>query len=138
MSTPNKELVSLREYFLAGKSTDAEDVAEFLGHDDTSKVEGLVADLKKSYPDDFGGTEDETDHKFFLKNDQGILEELELTKEKNNTIYFVKKEPKDLVKIILKGKSMTVDLFQLRKPNAKDVEDVSPSEVIAIAELARA
>jgi len=79
-----------------------------------------------------------SDYKFYLKNDDKTLTELEQFKEKGNEIFFVVKEPKELVEIILKGKKITVDLYQLRKELAQPIDGVSASEIIRIAELAKA
>lgn len=136
MSTPKKKLEGLRKYFLDGGSTDAADVATFLDTEEIA-VEGIVAELKKAYPADFGGVE-EPEYRFYLKNDDKTLTELEQFKEKSNEIFFIKKEPKELVDIILKGEPITVDLVKLRKLGASPVNGVQAAVVVQIAELAKA
>jgi hypothetical protein len=75
---------------------------------------------------------------FYLKNDTGILQELELVKNTDTVVIFVIKEPKDLVTILIKGKPVEVDLVQLRKPTAGPMHGLSIERLILLAEAAKA
>jgi len=150
MDTNKNKLADLRDYFLNGGSTEADDILAFLDTEDESVMTGYIAALKTTYPDDFGPkkkkpaaakeTEPEPEPRFFLKDAlTGLVTELEVSKQKPGKTTFVVKEPKELVKIILRGDVTTIDLYQLNKlPDTALYAGESVAKLKQLAELAKA
>ena len=136
----SSKLTRLREYYLAGGNTDPEVVIEALALSGQEELEAYLESLRQKFPDEFPPleTEEEEEYAYFLKTDAGLMQELELVRNKKNVVVFVAKEPKDLVTIILKGKPVEVDLVKLRKLPAGSSEYGTPVErLIELAEIAR-
>lgn len=154
MDINKNKLADLRDYFLNGGSTEADDILAFLATEDESVMTGYIAALKTTYPDDFGpkkkkpaaakAPEPEPDpvieQRFFLKDAiTGLVTELEISKEKLGKTTFVVKEPKELVNILLRGEITTIDLYQLNKlPDTAEHLGVPVAKLKQLAELAKA
>jgi hypothetical protein len=154
MDINKNKLADLRDYFLNGGSTEADDILAFLATEDESVMTGYIAALKTTYPDDFGpkkkkpaaakAPEPEPDpvieQRFFLKDAiTGLVTELEISKEKPGKTTLVVKEPKELVNILLRGEITTIDLYQLNKlPDTAEHLGVPVAKLKQLAELAKA
>ena len=153
MDINKNKLADLRDYFLNGGSTEADDILAFLATEDESVMRGYIAALKTTYPDDFGpkkkkaaakAPEPEPDpvieQRFFLKDAiTGLVTELEISKEKLGKTTLVVKEPKELVNILLRGEITTIDLYQLNKlPDTAEHLGVPVAKLKQLAELAKA
>jgi hypothetical protein len=150
MDINKNKLADLRDYFLKGGSTEANDILAFLDTEDESVMTGYIAALKTTYPDDFGpkkkkpaaakAPEPEVEPRFFLKDAlTGLVTELEISKEKPGKTTFVVKEPKELVNILLRGEIKTIDLYQLNKlPDNAEHLGVPVTKLKQLAELAKA
>jgi hypothetical protein len=75
---------------------------------------------------------------YMLKNEDGFLVDLELISRKGNLVVLSRVVAKDIVRVVVRGKELTVDLEQLRKlaPDALH-EGVKVSTLITAAELAK-
>ena len=140
------KLEQLRDYFLNGGSSDAVDIMEHLETEDEAVVNAYVAALRKKYPADFDPdykepepeVEEKEEFQFFYDNGDGLLVELEQVRSKNNKIYFKKLEPKELVDLIVRGQTVTVDLVQLAKKSPGATEHgVRVDQLIQLAKLAQ-
>lgn len=154
MDTNKNKLADLRDYFLNGGSTEADDILAFLATEDESVMTSYIAALKKTYPDDFGpkkkkpaavkAPEPEPDpvieQRFFLKDAlTGLVTELEISKASLDKLTLVVKEPKELVNILLRGEITTIDLYQLNKlPDTAEHLGVPVTKLKQLAELAKA
>lgn len=153
MDINKNKLADLRDYFLNGGSTEADDILAFLATEDESVMTGYIAALKTTYPDDFGpkkkkaaakAPEPEPDpvieQRFFLKDAlTGLVTELEISKQKPGKTTLVVKEPKELVNILLRGEITTIDLYQLNKlPDTAEHLGVPVAKLKQLAELAKA
>jgi hypothetical protein len=143
----SEKLEALKDYFLKGGSTETEDVLEFIGTEDEDVMGVYIKALKETYPDQFGGKkkakpvpEPEPEPRYFLKDRiTGLVQELEVSVTKSGKTTFIVKEPKDLVKIILKGEVTEVDLLLLKKlPAGSEFMGESVDKLIQLAELAKA
>jgi hypothetical protein len=148
MDTNKNKLADLRDYFLNGGSTEADDILAFLDTEDESVMTGYIAALKTTYPDDFGPKKKKSkpenmhieEPRFFLKDAlTGLVTELEVSKQKPGKTTLVVKEPKELVNILLRGEIKTIDLYQLNKlsDNAEHL-GVPVAKLKQLAELAKA
>ena len=136
----SKKLTELRDYYLAGKDTETDVVIETFGFSGTEEFEAYLEGLRQKFPNDFPALEAEEDQEYtyFLKTDAGLLQELEIFKNKKNVIVFAAKEPKDLVSILLRGKTVEVDLIKLRKlPDGATEHGLPVARLIALAEIAK-
>lgn len=133
----NKKLESLREHYNTGGTVDPEEVTELFGFANTAELDAHIERLRSKYPDEFPPIEDEP-YTYFLKGDGNLLQEMEMVKNKNNVLIFAVKEPKEPVKLIIKGKPLEVDLVKLRKlgPNAL-AHGLPAAQLIELAELAQ-
>jgi len=150
MDTNKKKLADLRDYFLNGGSTEADDILTFLETEDKEIMQSYIAALKTTYPDDFGPKKKKAkpvaepdpviEPRYFLKDAlTGLVTELEVSKQTVDKITLVVKEPKELVNILLRGKITTIDLYQLNKlsDNAEHL-GVPVAKLKQLAELAKA
>ena len=153
MDINKKKLADLRDYFLKGGSTEADDILSFLETEDEEVMESYIAELKTTYPDDFGPKKKKAaaakspepdpvveEQRFFLKDAlTGLVTELEVSKQKPSKTTFVVKEPKELVNILLRGQITTIDLYQLNKlPDTSEHLGVPVAKLKQLAELAKA
>jgi hypothetical protein len=152
MDTNKNKLADLRDYFLNGGSTEADDILAFLDTEDESVMTGYIAALKTTYPDDFGPKKKKAaakapepdpvveEQRFFLKDAlTGLVTELEVSKQKPGKTTLVVKEPKELVNILLRGEIKTIDLYQLNKlPDNAEHLGVPVTKLKQLAELAKA
>jgi hypothetical protein len=145
------KLEELKDYFLKGGSTETEDVLAFIGTEDEEVMGAYIKALKETYPDQFGGKkkakaapmpepEPEPEPRYFIKDRiTGLVQELEVSATKSGKTTFNVKEPKDLVKIILKGEVTEVDLLLLKRlPQGSEFMGESVAKLIQLAELAKA
>lgn len=159
MDTNKNKLADLRNYFLNGGSTEADDILAFLDTEDESVMTGYIAALKTTYPDDFGPKKKKAAAakapeiiaavdpafgnerpRYFLKDAlTGLVTELEISKASLDKLTFVVKEPKELVNILLRGEITTIDLYQLNKlPDTAEHLGVPVAKLKQLAELAKA
>lgn len=153
MTTDPKTTADLRDYFLKGGSTDTSDILAFLKTTDEDVMNAYIAALKTTYPDDFGPKKKATKAKapepepdpvieprYFLKDAlTGLGTELEISKQTADKITLMVKEPKELVKIILRGDITTIDLYQLNKlPDTALYAGEPVAKLKQLAELAKA
>lgn len=132
--TNTKKLTALYEYFTKGGSDKEADVMQFLETTSADVVKEYMDALDEKYPEGFA-PEKETE--YFLKED-GLLKKLLFVKQTNDRVILEIDEPKSLVKIILKGEVVEVDLFKLEKLSPSDaLYGTTVAQVIALAELAQ-
>lgn len=132
------KLQALRTYFLEGGDSEEEAVMEQLKTKKSSTVAAYIEALKAKFPKDFGA-EDEVNAEasYFLKDENNVLVELEVFKQKGDKTIFAIKEPKELVTLIIKGVATELDLYQLRKlPVDTERYGVRVGQLIALATLA--
>lgn len=136
----SKKLAEIRDYYLEGGDTDSEVVIEQFGLSGEEELAGYQIGLRQKYPNDFPdpAEEPEPEFSYFLKQDTGLLQELEVVKNKNGVLVFSVKEPKDLVTIMVKGKPVEVDLVKLRKlPTGATEHGLPVARLIELAEISR-
>jgi hypothetical protein len=73
-----------------------------------------------------------------LRDDAGLLRDLEVLKQKGNLIILQTKYIADTVPVIIRGEEVVVDLNELRKMGPDELKDgIKVSVLLAAAELAR-
>lgn len=73
-----------------------------------------------------------------LRDDAGLLRDLEVLKQKGNLIILQTKYIADTVPVIVRGEEVVVDLNELRKMGPDELKDgIKVSVLLAAAELAR-
>lgn len=73
-----------------------------------------------------------------LRDDAGLLRDLEVLKQKGNVIILQTKYIADTVPVIIRGEEVVVDLNELRKMGPDELKDgIKVSVLLAAAELAR-
>jgi hypothetical protein len=137
MTIKSSKLNELRDYFLNGGSTDPDDVKAQLDTEDDDVMEAYVARLKTKWPEDFGGDIPEPELVYQLKDDNNILRDLEVVRQKDNRIILKVKEPTEIVNVLVKGEVVSVDLVQLRKFPTAETYGVSNVRLLELAELAK-
>lgn len=163
MNIDNSKLEALHQYLVKGGSPEQEDVAKQIGadSDDGDAVDAYVEALKAKWPDIYGEptapapaptpvakkaakkaaktAEPAQETSYRLRKADGTVAALEVVASKNGVVIVEEPRPKDEVEIMLRGKTMTVDLIELRsKPAGSMFHDLPVSKVIEIAELAKA
>lgn len=159
MKIENTKLEALHDYLLKGGSAEQEDVAKQIGvpADDEATVNAYVEALKARWPDIYGEPEKpaakktaakktakvaesaDTPKIYRLRRPDGTVTALEVVAAKNGTVVLEEPRPKDLVTLIVKGQSVTVDLIELRNGSpGRMLHGVPAVRLIEMAELARA
>lgn len=135
----SKKLAELRTYYLDGKDADPDTVIEAFELANQEELEAYLEGLRQKFPEDFPAVpgEAEEQYTYFLKGDNNLLQELEIFRNKKGVILFTVKEPKDMVTLVIKGKTITVDLIQLAKYPQDTPHGVTNARVIEMAEIAR-
>jgi hypothetical protein len=163
MKIEEDKLVALHDYLVKGGSPEQIDVAKQIGADpdDVEEVDAYVEALKARWPDIYGDSEPESvapakkaakkaakaappaaaapsAATYRLRRPDGTVAALEVIASKNGTVVLEEPRPKDLVTLIVKGKTVTVDLIDLAKHPTDSPHGVQNSKLIEMAELAKA
>ena len=136
-----KKLAALKKYFDNGGSDEGEDIAAFL--------ECEIADLPAwqeayaaKYPDTLAAPEPAPEPELAVRfvHETGIIEDLEIIRRRENTIFVQRKVEKDIVTIKLRGRDVAIECNQLRKRAMTDViteHNLTVSQLLQLADLAR-
>jgi hypothetical protein len=164
MKIEETKLVALHEYLVAGGSPEQIDVAKQIGADpdDVEEVDAYVEALKTRWPETYGDSEaaapatppakkaakkatkeaqkaEPAAQSFRLRRPDGTVTALEVVASKNGTVVLEEPRPKDLVTLIIKGDTVTVDLIELRAGSpGRVLHGVTAARLIEMAELAKA
>jgi hypothetical protein len=145
MRINSSKLDDLHQYFVDGGSTETEDIADFL-KGTKEDVTAYVNALKKKHPDVYGSVpveevvekENDTLSYSLLDEETGLTKPLEVVRTKKSVCYLQVVEPKEIVKIIVGGEKIEVDLIKLRKRSPGDkIGEHLVGKLIAAAELAQ-
>jgi hypothetical protein len=129
----------LLNYARSGDEINNDKVADLLGLDpeDVETIDAYIRKLSLYTSQDVVETTTTTST-YQLRDEFGVLRDLEILKEKNGRVILSLPVVRDLVDIVIKGKKVTVDLEQLRKLPPNDLQDgVRVSTLIDAAEIAR-
>lgn len=157
------KLARLRDYALKGGSQEFEEVCNFLGIDADDErsedvVNAYVAELSVKYPEDFPPEEDEGDDEDegidspaeevgestliaeVLMLQDGVLNPLEIVTQKGDRLVVQVPRQTDKVTLILRGKTVTVDLLEFASISDEDLHPsgVTMGAIRAAAAAARA
>lgn len=144
-SIPNKKLQSIREYLLEARTLDKDAVLTKFKLSE-SDYEPTLRQLNAAFPDEFNfefeddpsDVEPSVEPAYKLKGDGPFLKDLEVVSRSGKTIVLTLAVPKDLVTIVVKGKTVEVDLLRLRTLPPNSIQHgVEVSRLIALAELAK-
>lgn len=163
MKIEEAKLVALHEYLVKGGSPEQIDVAKQIGADpdDVEEVDAYVDALKARWPDIYGDSEPEpaapakkaakkatkaappaaapSAATYRLRRPDGTVAALEVVASKNGTVVLEEPRQKDLVTLIVKGDTVTVDLIELRAGSpGRVLHGVTAVRLIEMAELAKA
>lgn len=164
MKIEEAKLVALHEYLVKGGSPEQIDVAKQIGADpdDVEEVDAYVDALKSRWPDIYGDSEPEpaapakkaakkaakaappaaaapSAATYRLRRPDGTVAALEVVASKNGTVVLEEPRPKDLVTLIVKGDTVTVDLIELRAGSpGRALHGTTAARLIEMAELAKA
>jgi hypothetical protein len=164
MKIEEDKLVALHEYLVKGGSPEQIDVAKQIGADpdDVEEVDAYVEALKARWPDIYGDSEPEpaapakkaakkvakaappaaaapSAATYRLRRPDGTVAALEVIASKNGTVVLEEPRPKDLVTLIVKGDTVTVDLIELRAGSpGRVLHGTTAARLIEMAELAKA
>jgi hypothetical protein len=164
MKIEEDKLVALHEYLVKGGSPEQIDVAKQIGADpdDVEEVDAYVEALKARWPDIYGDSEPEpaapakksakkvakaappaaaapSATTYRLRRPDGTVAALEVIASKNGTVVLEEPRPKDLVTLIVKGDTVTVDLIELRAGSpGRVLHGTTAARLIEMAELAKA
>jgi len=164
MKIEEDKLVALHEYLVKGGSPEQIDVAKQIGADpdDVEEVDAYVEALKARWPDTYGDSEPESaapakkaakkvakavppvpaapsNATYRLRRPDGTVAALEVIASKNGTVVLEEPRPKDLVTLIVKGDTVTVDLIELRAGSpGRVLHGTTAARLIEMAELAKA
>jgi hypothetical protein len=163
MKIEEEKLVALHDYLVKGGSPEQIDVAKQIGADpdDVEEVDAYVEALKARWPDIYGDSEPEpaapakkaakkvakaappaaapAAATYCLRRPDGTVAALEVIASKNGTVVLEEPRLKDLVTIIVKGETVTVDLIELRAGSpGRALHGTTAARLIEMAELAKA
>lgn len=163
MKIEEAKLVALHEYLVKGGSPEQIDVAKQIGADpdDVEEVDAYVEALKSRWPDIYGDSEPEPAAPakkaakkaakaaplaatppaatYRLRRPDGTVAALDVVASKNGTVVLEEPRPKDLVTLIIKGDTVTVDLIELRAGSpSRALHGTTAARLIEMAELAKA
>ena len=141
MPTPtNKRLADIRQFLIEAGTLDKDDILKAFKMKE-SDYETTLRQLQAEYPSEFDfefDEEERTPGKYKLQTDTRFLKDLEVVSEKDGLVVLQISRPKDLVTIVVKGKTIEVDLIRLRELNPETVQHgVKVSRLIELAELAK-
>jgi hypothetical protein len=160
MKINDKQLEALHEHLQGGGAQDVPTLAKVAGVSNSEVPEAVKA-LEAKWPDIYGEDEEEAKapakktakkavkkaakevaetRQFKLKGADGYLTSLSVVKATDSVVVLEVPVPKDEVDIMLAGKVVTIDLYQLRAhPAAKQVEPYGKTagELIALGEAAK-
>lgn len=166
-----KKLEALSDHLIDGGSEDYSDIRTLLSVESPAEVAAYVDALREKYPDQFSDlkvdtpdapvaapksskkkntktrsekpdkTEAATSKRIVLIGENNTLTDLELVRDTDKvTAYRVKRE-RDLVKILIAGKPVEVDLIELREMAATNpsavVHGKPVSKLVDLAEIAK-
>ena len=144
MKVTKSTLEKLRNFVLEREEFNDADVAELLNlryPEQAEEVKALGVLLRKTYPDDFGYPEsEEAAPKIYqLKDEKGFLHDLEVFREKDERVVLQRKVPSDIVRIIVRGEDVEVDLYRLKQlAPTESMHGVTVARLIELAEIAKA
>jgi len=164
MKIEEAKLVALHDYLVKGGSPEQIDVAKQIGADpdDVEEVDAYVEALKARWPAIYGDSEPEpaapakkaakkaakaaplaaaapSAATYRLRRPDGTVAALEVVASKNGTVVLEEPRQKDLVTLIVKGDTVTVDLIELRAGSpGRVLHGVTAVRLIEMAELAKA
>ena len=142
-SIQNKKLPAIREYLLEVGTLDQDALMKKFKLSEAN-YEPTLRQLNDAYPGEFNFEFDDeepvapVEPTYKLKGDGPFLKDLEVVSRSGKTVVLALAVPKDLVTIVVKGKTVEVDLFRLRElPPASVQHGVEVSKLIQLAELAK-
>jgi hypothetical protein len=163
MKIEEEKLVALHDYLVKGGSPEQIDVAKQIGADpdDVEEVDAYVEALKARWPAIYGDSEPEPAAPakkvakkvaksappaaapaavtYRLRRPDGTVAALEVVASKNGTVVLEEPRQKDLVTLIVKGDTVTVDLIELRAGSlGRVLHGTTAARLIEMAELAKA
>lgn len=142
---------ALHEHIQANKSMKKSVLHGIVGGEEN--FEAYKAAMIAKYPDKYETAADpeptkpqevveehspEVETKYHFLNDKNQLQPLSVVTNKLGKVVLKLDEPTDIVVVQLKGKSESIDLYQLRKPGAvSPFEGVSVATLLMLGELAK-
>ena len=137
----NKRLADIRQFLLEAGTLDKDAILKAFKMKE-SDYEPTLRQLQAEYPSEFDFEFDEEEErtpvKYKLQTDTKFLKDLEVVSEKDGLVVLQISRPKDLVTIVVKSKTVEVDLIRLRELNPETVQHgVMVSRLIELAELAK-
>lgn len=136
----NKRLADIRQFLIEAGTLDKDAILKAFKMKE-SDYEPTLRQLQAEYPSEFDfefDEEERTPVKYKLQTDTRFLKDLEVVSEKDGLVVLQISRPKDLVTIVVKGKTIEVDLIRLRELNPETVQHgVKVSRLIELAELAK-
>lgn len=128
---------TLRQRFpedFGGDPVDAEDGDDDDDEEDFFKVPAPEEDLPVTSPVKVA---QEPKALYQFKDDNNVVHDLEVLRIKDNRIILQLAQPREEVTLVVKGRTVTVDLIQLRKNPDAISYGVTHAKLIALAELAK-
>lgn len=137
----NKRLSDLREYLIEIGTLDKEAIMSKFKLSEAD-YEPALRQLREKYPDEFDFEfDDETTPPvtaYKLKGEGAFLKDLEVVSQREGLVVLEVKRPKDLVTVVVRGATVTVDLLRLRElPPTSIQHGVEVRRLIELAELAK-
>lgn len=138
----NNRLSAIRQFLIDAGTLDKDAVLSAFKMKE-SDYEPTLRQLQAAYPSEFDfefddEEEERTPTKYKLQTDAKFLKDLEIVSEKDGLVVLQISRPKDLVTIVVKGKTVEVDLIRLRELNPETAQHgVKVSRLIELAELAK-
>lgn len=138
----NNRLSAIRQFLIDSGTLDKDAILKAFKMKE-SDYEPTLRQLQAEYPNEFNfefddEEEERTPIKYKLQTDTKFLKDLEIVSEKDGLVVLQVSRPKDLVTIVVKGKTVEVDLIRLRELNPETVQHgVKVSRLIELAELAK-
>lgn len=138
MQITTKKLAQLRQTLLDAGEVNHDALQEQFKITRPELDEFLIA-LAKEYPDEFDGVDSApATVEYKLKDENNILHDLEVFRERDNLIVLQRKLPKDLVTIIVRGEAVEIDLYRLRQMRPDEVQHgVTVARLIELGEAAK-
>jgi hypothetical protein len=143
ITTSAKRLASIRDFLLDAGTLDKDALMSKFKIAEAD-YEPILRQLRATYPDEFNfefdddPTEQPVEPVYKLKGTGAFLKDLEVVSRTDKTVVLAVKAPKDLVTIVVKGKTVEVDLLRLRElPPTSIQHGVEVSRLIQLAELAK-
>ncbi len=138
------KLAALEEHIRNDGDNDLETVALLLGlePDDEEGVAAYIEHLKQTKPELFGAVDEERPKVnpvlFYQILDGVVLRDLEVVKQKGQTLILQTKVPRDLVTVRLQGKDVELDILELQRADQSEVRHgLAVSTLLTIARAAK-